>query len=402
MRSMGWIVLGLGLVLAGPVSAQSADGPVKIGILNDQSGPYADFGGVSAVDAARMAIEDFGGQVLGKPIELVTADHQNKPDIASAVANRWFDVEGVDMIGDLTNSAVALAVQKIAQDKNRITITNGAATTRLTGDSCSPTGIHWAYDTHSQAVGAGRAMLAEGVKSWYVLTVDYAFGHALEADIMRVIKEGGGKIVGSVRHPLNTPDFSSYLLQAQSSGAQGIALANAGVDTVNSIKQAAEFGISQGGQRLLGLLMVISDVHSLGLNTAQGLTFAEAWYWDQDDASRAWAKRFYQRNNRMPGMIQVGVYSSTLHYLKAVQAAGTKEAKAVMAKMREMPVDDFFAPGGKLREDGRMVHDMLLVQVKKPEESKGEWDLHKILRKIPAEQAFVPLAESTCPLVKKT
>jgi branched-chain amino acid transport system substrate-binding protein len=396
MRSMGWIAFGVGLMLAGPGWAQALDGPVKIGILNDQSGPYADFGGVSAVDAARMAIEDFGGKVLGKPIELVTADHQNKPDIASAVANRWFDVEGVDMVGDLTNSAVALAVQKIAQDKNRITITNGAATARLTGDSCSPTGIHWAYDTYSQAVGAGRAMLAEGVKKWFVLTVDYAFGHALEADIMRVVKEGGGQIVGNVRHPLNTPDFSSYLLQAQSSGAQGIGLANAGVDTVNSIKQAAEFGISQGGQRILGLLMVISDVHSLGLSTAQGLTFAEAWYWDQDEAARAGAKRVEARNKRMPGMIQAGVYSSTLHYLKAVQAAGTKEAKAVMAKMREIPVDDFFARNGKLREDGRMVHDMLLVEVKKPEESKGEWDLHKIIRKIPADQA------SACPLVKKT
>ncbi len=397
-RSLLALVLGLALM---PAAAGAQEGPVKIGILNDQSGPYADFGGVTSVDAARMAIEDFGGSVLGQPIELIAADHQNKPDIAAATVNRWIDLEGVDMIGDLTNSAVALAAQKIAQDKNRITIANGAATARLTGDACSPTGIHWAYDTYSQAVGAGRAMLAEGVKNWFIITVDYAFGHALEGDMMRVIKEGGGTVAGTVRHPLNSADFSSFLLQAQSSGAQGVALANAGADTINSIKQAAEFGIVKGGQQLMGLLLVISDVHSLGLDTAQGLTFAEAWYWDQDEVSRAWAKRFFERNRRMPGMIQAGVYSSTLHYLKAVQAAGTKEAKAVMAKMRELPVNDFLAKNGKVREDGRMVHDMLLVEVKKPEESKGEWDLHRVLRTIPAEQAFRPLSESDCPLVKR-
>ncbi len=381
-------------------AAQGADDIIRIGILNDQSGLYADFGGKSSVDAARMAVEDFGGKVLGKSIEIVSADHLNKPDMASAIARRWFDVDGVGAVADLTNSAVALAVQQIAKDQAKITLAVGPATTRLTNENCSPTGFHWAFDTYSQAVGTARAVVALGGKSWYILAADYAFGHQMAADLARVVKASGGTVVGETRHPTNASDFASFLLSAQASKAQVIGLANAGADTVNSIKQAGEFGLAAGGQKLVGLVVVITDVHALGLRTANGLVFTTAFYWDLDDATRAWSRRFFERNQRVPGMVQAGTYSAVLHYLKAIKAARSADGNAVAAKMRELPVDDFFAKG-QVREDGRMMHAMYLVEVKTPNESKRPWDYYKVLRQIPAEDVAHPLAESKCPLVKR-
>jgi branched-chain amino acid transport system substrate-binding protein len=387
-------LLGLfcvGLFLSGVADAQSPGGVVRIGILNDQSGPYADFGGKTSVDAARMAVEDVGGKILGKPIEIIIGDHQNKPDVASAIARRWFDVDGVSAIAELTNSAVALAVQQIAKDKGKITLFTGPATTRLTNEDCSPTGFHWAFDTYSQAVGTARAVIAEGGKSWFLLVADYAFGHQMASDLSKVVRTSGGTVVGEVRHPLNTSDFSSFLLRAQSSKAQIIGLASAGADTINSVKQAAEYRIAAGGQKLAGLVVVISDIDALGLTTANGLTFTTAFYWDRDEASRVWSKRFFEKTGRMPGMVQAGTYSAVLHYLKAMEAAGTLEGRVVADKIRELPVDDFFAKG-RVREDGRMMHDMYLVEVKAPRESKAKWDYYKILRRrIPAEEAAQPV-----------
>jgi branched-chain amino acid transport system substrate-binding protein len=386
---------------AGPALAQISGDAVRIGILNDQSSLYADFGGPGSVVAAQMAAEEFGGKVLGKPIQVILADHQNKPDIGSNIARQWFDIDGVDAIADLTTSSVALAVQELARQANRITLTSGAATSRLTGDACSPTGFHWAYDTVALANGTGKAVVAEGGKTWFFLTADYAFGHALEKDVSEVVTRAGGQVLGSVRHPLNTQDFSSFLLQAQGSGAQVLGLANAGTDTTTAIKQASEFGITQGGQQLAGLLLVLSDIHALGLQVAQGLVLTTGFYWDRNDDTRAWAERYFARMKRMPNMIQAGVYSSVRHYLKAVEAAGTDEAKAVAAKMRELPVDDSFARNGKVRADGRMVHDMYLARVKQPSESKRPWDYYEIVRTIPGDEAFLPLDQSACPLVKK-
>jgi branched-chain amino acid transport system substrate-binding protein len=390
----------VGLFLNGVADAQSPSAVVRIGILNDQSGPYADFGGKTSAEAARMAVEDVGGKVLGRSIEIIIGDHQNKPDVGSAIARRWFDVDGVSAIGELTNSAVALAVQQIAKEKGTITLFTGPATTRLTNEDCSPTGFHWAFDTYSQAVGTARAVVAEGGKSWFLLVADYAFGHQMANDLTKVVKTSGGTVVGEVRHPLNTSDFSSFLLRAQSSKAQIIGLASAGADTINSVKQAAEYRIAAGGQKLAGLVVVISDIDALGLTTANGLVFTTAFYWDRDEASRVWSKRFFARTGRMPGMVQAGTYSAVLHYLKAVEAAGTTDGKVVAAKIRELPVDDFFAKG-RVREDGRMVHDMYLVEVKTPSESKAKWDYYKVLRSIPAEEAAQPLSESKCSLVKK-
>jgi branched-chain amino acid transport system substrate-binding protein len=386
---------------AGAANAQISGDVVKIGVLNDQSGLYADFGGTGSVLAARMAVEDFGGTVLGKPVQIVAADHQNKVDLASATARQWIDVEGVDAFADLTNSAVALAIQNLSKERNRIALFSGPATTRLTNEDCSPVGFHWTFDTYSQAIGSARAILQEGGKEWFLLVADYAFGHQMAADLMAEVTAKGGKVVGQVRHPTGTNDFSSFLLQAQGSKAPIIGLANGGLDTVNAVKQASEFGITAGGQKLVGLVIVITDIHAMGLKGAQGLIATTAYYWDRDDGSRAFAKRFEAQTNRKPGMIQAGVYSSVMHYLKAVQAAGTDEAKAVAAKMREMPVDDFFAKGAKIREDGRLIHDMYLVEVKGEKESKGPWDYYKILRTIPGDQAALPLSESKCPLVKK-
>jgi branched-chain amino acid transport system substrate-binding protein len=390
----------VGLFLNSVANAQSPSGVVRIGILNDQSGPYADFGGKTSVDAARMAVEDVGGKVLGKSIEIIIGDHQNKPDVASAIARRWFDVDGVSAVAELTNSAVALAVQQIAKEQGKITLFTGPATTRLTNEDCSPTGFHWAFDTYSQAVGTARAVVTEGGKSWFLLVADYAFGHQMANDLTKVVKTSGGTVVGEVRHPLNTSDFSSFLLRAQSSKAQIIGLASAGADTINSVKQAAEYRIAAGGQKLAGLVVVISDIDALGLTTANGLIFTTAFYWDRDEASRVWSKRFFARTGRMPGMVQAGTYSAVLHYLKAVETAGTADGKVVADKIRELPVDDFFAKG-RVREDGRMMHDMYLVEVKTPSESKAKWDYYKVLRRIPAEEAAQPLSESKCSLVKK-
>jgi branched-chain amino acid transport system substrate-binding protein len=388
-------VVACALLTAAPVSAQG----VKIGILNDQSGVYADYGGKYSFEAAKMAIEDFGGEVLGQKVEIISADHQNKPDLATSIARRWYEVENVDMITELTTSSVALAVQELSKEKKKIDIVVGAATSRITGDACTPYGFHWAYDTRALAVGTGGALAKAGGDTWFFLTADYAFGYALEKDTSEIVKENGGKVVGSVRVPLNSSDFSSFLLQAQSSKAKIIGLANAGLDTTNSIKQAAEFGIVKGGQKLAGLLMTLSEVHGLGLEAAQGLVLTEAFYWDQNDRTRAFSERFFKRTGRMPSMIHAGTYSATLQYLKAVKAAGTKDSDAVVKKLKELPVDDAFAQG-KVLENGRFVHDLYLFEVKKPSESKKPWDYYKQLAVVPGEKAFFTAKESGCPLTK--
>jgi len=384
-----------GVLIAGPVSAQG----VKIGILNDQSGVYADYGGKYSVEAARMAIEDFGGEVLGQKIEMVTADHQNKPDLAVSIARRWYDTENVDMITELTTSSVALAVQELSKEKKKIDIVVGAASSRITGDACTPYGFHWAFDTHALAVGTGGALVKAGGDSWFFLTADYAFGYSLEKDTTEIVTANGGKVLGSVRVPLNSSDFSSFLLQAQSSKAKIIGLANAGLDTTNSIKQAAEFGIVSGGQKLAGLLVTLAEVNGLGLQAAQGIVLTEGFYWDRDDKSRAFGERFFKRTGRMPSMIHAGTYSATLQYLKAVKAAGTKDSDAVVRKLKEMPVDDVFAQG-KVLENGRMVHDLYLFEVKKPSESKKPWDYYKQLAVVPGDKAFPSAKDSGCPLTK--
>jgi branched-chain amino acid transport system substrate-binding protein len=389
-------VVASGLLLAVPASAQG----VKIGILNDQSGVYADYGGKYSVEAAKMAIEDFGGNVLGQPVELVTADHQNKPDLATAIARRWYDTENVDMITELTTSSVALAVQDLSKEKKKIDIVIGAASSRITGDACTPYGFHWAFDTHALAVGTGGALVKAGGDTWFFMTADYAFGYALEKDTSEIVTANGGKVLGSVRIPLNSSDFSSFLLQAQSSKAKIIGLANAGLDTTNSIKQAAEFGIVKGGQKLAGLLLTLAEVHGLGLEAAQGLVLTEAYYWDRDDRSRAFGERFFKRTGRMPSMIHAGTYSATLQYLKAVKAAGTKDSDAVVRKLKELPVDDAFAQGGKVLENGRMVHDLYLFEVKKPSESTKPWDYYKQLAVVPGDKAFPSAKDSGCPLTK--
>lgn len=390
--------------LAGPAAnaAQEkiSDGVVRIGVMNDLSGPYAYVGGPYSVYAAQMAIDDFGGKVLGKPIELLSIDHQNKPDIASNKAREWFDKDKVDILGEVAASATSLAAIKIAKEKNKIVLLSGPAATRITNEDCTPITAHWTYDTYALAAGTGRAVVKDGGDSWFFITVDYTFGHSLEKDTADVVKASGGKVLGSVRHPFPSTDFSSFLLQAQASGAKVIGLANGGTDTINAIKQAGEFGITPK-QRIAGLLISISEVHTLGLKAAQGIYITEGFYWDLNSETRAWSKRFFEKMKRMPNMIQAGIYSSITHYLKAVKAAGTDATGAVMAKMKAMPVNDMFAKNGKLREDGRMVHDMYLTQVKKPEESKYPWDYYHIRQTIPGDQAFIPLSKSTCPLVKK-
>ncbi len=402
MTRLAAAAIAAAVMFGGGAQAQMSDGVVKIGVMTDLAGVYADLAGKGAVEAVKMAVEDFGGKVKGMPIEVVVADHQNKPDIASSIARQWYDTDKVDMITDLVTSSTALAVQQVAREKQKIDIVVTAAASDLTGKQCSPTGIHYAYDTYALAKGTGGAMVATGGDSWFFITVDYAFGHALERDTAAFVTKNGGKVVGAVRHPLGTADFSSYLLQAQGSKAKVIGLANAGQDTINSIKQAVEFGITKGGQQLAGLLIFDSDIHSLGLQTAQGLSLTTGFYWDRTDETRAFAKRFYEKMKAMPTMVQAGDYSATLSYLKAVDAAGTDDSLKVMAKMRELPINDFFAKDGHIREDGRMVHDMYLVQTKKPEESKYPWDYFKILKTIPANEAFRPLAESECPLLKKS
>src|SRR5438132_8952143 len=385
-----------GLLMAGPAAAQG----VKIGILNDQSGVYADYGGKWSFEAAKMAVEDFGGEVLGHKIEVISADHQNKPDLGSAIARRWYDVEGVDMITELTTSSVALAIHELSKEKKKIDIVVGAATSRLTGDACQPYGFHWAYDTHALAFGTGGSLVEAGGDTWFFMTADYAFGYALEKDTTDIVNARGGKVLGSVRIPLNSSDFSSFLLQAQSSTAKIIGLANAGLDTTNSIKQAAEFGIVKSGQKLAGLLLTLAEVHGLGREAAQGLVLTEGYYWDRDDKSLDLGNRFVARTCRKPNMIQPGTYSATLQYLKAVKAAGTKDSDAVVKKLKELPVDDEFAQGGKVLENGRMVHDLYLFEVKKPSESKKTWDYYKRLAVVPGDKAFPAAKDSGCPLVK--
>lgn len=380
--------------------ADASDGKVKIGILNDQSGVYADFGGNSSYEAALMAVEDFGGKVLGVPVEVTTADHQNKADIASNIARQWYDTEQVDSIMELTSSSVGLAVQALSKEKKKITINTGAATTELTGKQCSPYGFHWAYDTHALAVGTGGALVKQGGDSWFFLTADYAFGYSLEENTGNYVKENGGSVVGSVRHPLATTDFSSFLLQAQSSGAKVIGLANAGLDTSNAIKQAAEFGIVQGGQRLAALLFTLAEVHGLGLEAAQGLTLTEGFYWNRNEETAKFGKRFMERTGKMPNMVHAGTYSAVLSYLKAIEKAGTDDADAVAKELHALPVKDIFAENGRVSENGRMIHDMYLLEVKKPEESKEPWDYFKVLATIPGAEAFIDPAKSGCDLVK--
>jgi branched-chain amino acid transport system substrate-binding protein len=386
----------------GSAQAQISDGVIKIGVMNDQSSLYADIAGQGSVVAARMAIEDFGAAKKGMKVEVIFADHQNKPEVGSSIARQWYDVDKVDAIVDVPTSSVALAVNQVTRDKNKVFLVSGAASSDLTGKACSPNTIHWTYDTWMLANGTGSAIVQTGGKSWFFLTADYAFGHALERDTEAVVTKSGGKVLGKVRHPLNAQDFSSFLLQAQSSKAQIVGLANAGGDTINSIKQAAEFGIVKGGQSLAGMLVFISDIHALGLPTAQGLIFTETFYWDRNDASRAFAKRFApQYKGNMPTMVQAGVYSAVMHYLKAIEALKTDDAAKVIAQMKKMPTDDPLFGKGRIRADGRKLHDAYLVEVKKPAESKGPWDYYKIRATIPAEKAFRPENEGGCELAKK-
>ena len=398
-----WKLILVSLAVASSATAQMTDKVIKIGVLNDQSGLYADLSGQGSVVAAKLAVENFGGKIDGTPIEVIFADHQNKPDVGSNIARQWYDVEKVDVIVDVPTSSVALAINQITKDKNKVFLDSGAATSDLTGKACSPNTIHWTYDTWALANGTGKAVVQSGGDTWFFLTADYAFGHALERDVTAVVKAAGGKVLGSVRHPLNASDFSSFLLQAQASKAKVIGLANAGGDTINSIKAAAEFGITQGGQRLAGLLVFVNDINALGLKVAQGLQLTEAFYWDRDDKTRAWSKRFSDRKKGSePSMVQAGVYSAVLHYLKAVQALKSDaDGKAVVEKMKQMPTDDEVFGKGSIRVDGRKLHPMYLYQVKSPAESKNPWDYYKLVREIPANEAFRSLSESDCPLVKK-
>ena len=400
IRMLGWAAAVL-LLAPGLAQAQVSDGVVKLGVLTDMSSLYSDATGKGSLVAAQMAVADFGGKVLGKPIEVISADHQNKPDIGANIARRWYDEEKVDAVVDVPTSSIALAIQQISKDKDRVFLMSGPGSSDLTGPACSPTGVQWTYDTYALSHVAGKAMVERGEDTWFFITADYAFGHALERDAAEVVKASGGKVLGSVKVPLNTADFSSFLLQAQASGAKVVGLANAGGDTQTAIKQAAEFGLQKGGQKLLALLIQITDVHSLGLQTAQGMILTEGFYWDANDEARAFSKRFLDQTHFMPTMIQAGVYSEVTHYLKAIEAAKTDEAKAVVAKMRELPIKDFFAHNARLREDGRMVHDMYLMQVKTPAESKGEWDVYKTLATIPGDQAYRPIDQGGCPLIAK-
>lgn len=385
---------------AGSALSQNA-GPIRIGVLDDMSGILADQQGPGDVVAAQMAVEDFGGKVLGRPIEVISADHMNKADVGAQAARSWYDQQDVQMITGLGNSSVALAVQEITRGKNRVQISTSAGTADLTGKACSPNGAHWVFDTYALAQVTGKEAVRRGGDSWYFITADYAFGHALEQDTARVVRAAGGKVLGASRYPAGSPDFASQLLSAQTSGAKIIGLANSGGDTVNSVKQANELGITQGGQSLVALLAFTTNIKAAGLAATKGLIFTEAFYWDQNEETRAFSKRFAARHqNRPPTSLQAGTYSGTLHYLKAVAAAGTLDAPAVMEKMREIPVNDFMTKDGRLREDGRLIRNMYLLQVKTPEESKGDWDLLKVLSTVPGDNAFRPLAEGGCPLVK--
>ncbi len=398
------LLLGAALTVAAG-SALAQDKTVKIGVLTDNSGLYSDLGGAGSTVAAQMAIEDSGLAAKGWKLDLISADHQNKPDIATTIARQWVDVEKVDIFMDVLNSGVALAVNNLVKEKNSIMINTGAATSDLTNAQCTPNTVHWVYDTYMLANSTGQALVKAGGDTWYFLTADYAFGHALERDTTAVVVKSGGKVIGTVKHPLNSSDFSSFLLQAQASKAKIVGMANAGGDTTNTIKQASEFGIVAGGQKLAGLLLFITDVHSLGLKVAQGLSFTETFYWDQNDDTRAFSKRFSERmkNKAMPSMVQAGVYSGLLHYFKTLEAMGGNphDGAKVVAKMKELPTDDTLFGKGSIRADGRKIHPAYLFEVKKPSESKGPWDYYKLIGTTPGDQAFRPLSESACPLVKK-
>lgn len=390
-----------GLILAG-YAAHADQPPLRIGVLTDMSGMNVDIGGPGSVTAARMAAEDAGGNVIGRKIEIVSADHLNKADVGSAIATRWYDSEGVDMITDIPFSSIALAVQEIARQRHKLVVFSGPGSSDLTGKLCSPYGFHWTYDTVALARGTGSAIVKDGGDTWFFLTADYAFGHALANDTMAVVRANGGKVLGEAAHPVGNSDFSSYLVQAQGSGAKVVGLANAATDVTNSIKQAAEFGLTKSGQKLAGLLVFISDVNSLGLQATQGLLLTESFYWDQNDATRAFSARFAKAmGGRPPTMVQAGVYSGVAHYLKAVASAGTTDGDAVAAKMRELPVDDFMSSHAKVRPDGRVMRDFYLFQVKSPADSKGPWDYYRQVRTIPANEAARSEAESACPLMKQ-
>ncbi len=400
-RTPLWLACAAAMGLSATAGAQVSDDVVKIGILNDQSGMMADLSGRDAVVAVEMAIEDFGGTVLGKPVEVISADHQNKVDIGLGIARKWYEQEQVDLILDVPNSAIALAVQDLTRQMDRIAIFASAGSSDLTGKSCSPNGIHWTYDTYALASGVASGVIDDGGKSWFFLTSDYAFGHALERDAVAVVEARGGEVKGTVRHPITNSDFSSFLLQAQASGAQVIGLSNGSADTVNSIKQAREFGITEAGQRLAALLFFITDVDSIGLEAAQGVNLVEAFYWDQNDETRQWSARFEERTGRKPTMLHASDYGATLHYLNAIQAAGTDAAGPVMAQMKATPINDVMTTDGYIREDGRVMRDMYLFEVKKPEESTQRWDYYHTVRTIDAESAFRPVEQSECSLLKK-
>jgi branched-chain amino acid transport system substrate-binding protein len=400
-KSWALIAASLAFGWAGSAQAQYQGGTIRIGVLNDQSGLYSDIAGTGSVWTAKKAVEDFGAAAKGMKVEILSADHLNKPDVGSNIARQWIDVDKVDAIADVPTSSVALAVNEIIREKNKVFLAVGPATSDLTGKACSPNTVHWIYDTWALANGTGNALVKQGGDTWFFLTADYAFGHALERDTEAVVLKSGGKVLGKVRHPFPGQDFSSFLLQAQTSKAKVIGLANAGGDTINAIKQASEFGIVQGGQKLAGLLIFLTDIHSLGLKTAQGLVFTAPWYWDQNDTNRAFGKEYLAANGRMATYTVVGVYSAVYHYLRAVEALGShSDGKAVVAKMKELETDDKLMGKGKVREDGRKIHPMYLFEVKKPEESKGPWDYYKQLATIPAEQAWRPVDQGDCPLVK--
>lgn len=384
-------------MMASAAAAEISDGVVKIGLMTDMSATYSEVAGNGTVVAAQMAIDEFGGTVAGAPIELVTADHQNKADIAANKAREWGDTQQVDAFAELVTTSVALAVFEVAKQQNKIALVSGAASSPLTNDACIPTGLHWTYNTRALAVGTGAAVVKEGGDSWYFLTADYAFGDALQKDVTAVVEANGGSVLGASRHPFPSSDFSSFVLQAQASGAKVIGLANAGADTTNAIKAANEFGVIAGGQKVAALLAFLTDIKSLGLDVAQGLQLTVSFYWDMNDETRAWSQAFYEKTGKMPTGVQAGTYSAVRHYLKAIEATGSDDSETIVAKMREMPVEDMFANGGVLRSDGRMVHDMYLAEVKTPAESTGEWDLLKIVRTIPGEEAYGPLSQSTCP-----
>ena len=398
---LGALILGLLMLPAPAAMAQISDEVVRIGVLTDLSSWGHDNSGPGSVEAARMAVEAFGPTVAGKKIEVISADHQMKPDVGVQIAREWFDTGKVDAVVDVPNSAIAIAIHNLAREKNKIALLSGPGASELTNKLCSPNTVHFTYDTYALAKVTTSAIVQEGGKSWFFITADYAFGHQLQADAARFIKEAGGSVVGTVRHPTNTQDFSSFVLQAQASGANVVALANAGADTQNTLKQAGEFGLSQSGQRVAALLMFITDVHAVGLQTAQGAYLTTASYWNMNPETRAWSKKFFARVGVMPTMIQAGVYGAVLHYLKAIEAAGSDDAGKAMAKMRELPIDDIFVKGGKLRADGRVMRDMYLARVKKPQDSKEPWDYLEIVRTVKAEDAFRPVAESECPLLKQ-